>query len=435
MAAMAVAAHFRGPSHSSRYLLILFLLIVLTFAISLGAFIIDILLFIPHLAFGSYLVLAATIIMAICGVVSFAMRRTIVGRKTRQQRIAENAEMSGENYYAREGGKPPSPSIAASHPTVPMVSGANSGFNDSLPAFATFENQKKDDAVSDERVPLTHQRSPSEGTPSRMAGEAIPYGPPARSASRDRYGNPINGPPDGHGLAHGSSYERMNARGRGDMGPGGYRGGRGGYGRGGYDNYGAPSRGRGGYGPPPGRGGYGPRGGRGGYGTPPPRGAYGAGGMRGGRTPPPGQHGEPHDMRGPPEAHQAYGAYGQPPSDANGSYGPSSLASASASNVNAGYAAYNPDTSLPRAESPPPVPSNERGGPMGEAIEMEAAPIHGSDNYGQYGQLRDSDADVAGMVGLQQGHGPERHMTYMSDGSKYSNDEFVMPTVNSGSPR
>jgi hypothetical protein len=56
---------------------------------------------------------------------------------------------------------------------------------------------------------------------------------------------------------------------------------------------------------------------------------------------------------------------------------------------------------------------------------MDAAPpaAGGGGGYGQYGQLRDSDVDVAGMVGLQQGQGPGRHDTYMSDGSKYSTDE------------
>ena len=84
------------------------------------------------------------------------------------------------------------------------------------------------------------------------------------------------------------------------------------------------------------------------------------------------------------------------------------------------YDAYNPDrSSLPRAESPPPLPGSTDT--PGQAVEMDANPdpkVAGP--YG--GVLRDSDADVAGMVGLQQARsaGQERHN---SDGSKYSNEE------------
>jgi hypothetical protein len=423
---MAIVSHFHGPGHSSRYLLILFITIVFTFAVTLGAFIIDALLFMPHLAWGSYIVLAATIINAICGVVSFAMRRTIVGRKSRQKRIAENAEMSGENYYNREATtKPPSVIMTTSQPTVPLVSGANSAANDSMPTFTSFDTQRKEDAVSDERVPLT-QRSPSER---RVPGEPVAFNSPSRSGSRDAYGNPANGPPNGYGYA----TRAPSSRGRGDMGPGGHRGGRGGHGRGGFDPYGAPSRGRGGYGPSPGRGGYGPRGGRGGYGPPPPRGAYGPGGMRGGRAPPPPGHamgGGPQDRTGSPAgAYAAYaGAYGQQTPEPAHPYGSSQAPNGSMPSLTGGYAAYNPDTpSLPRAESPPPMSSAGDSGPIGQAIEMDAAPAGHGGNYNQYGNIRDSDVDVAGMVGLQQGRAPERHLTYMSDASKYSNEEQYVP--------
>jgi uncharacterized membrane protein YgcG len=411
---MAVVSHFHAPGHSSRYLLILFIAIVFTFAVSLGAFIIDALLFMPHLAWGSYIVLAATIINAICGVVSFAMRRTIVGRKSRQKRIAENAEMSGENFYNREATtKPPSVIMTTSQPTVPVVSGANPAANDSLPTFTSFETQRKEDAVSDERVPLT-QGSPSDR---RMPGEPAAYNSPSRSGSRDGYGY-ARGPP---------------TRGRGDMGPGGFRGGRGGHGRGGFDAYGASSRGRGGYGQPPGRGGYGPRGGRGGYGPPPPRGAYGPGGMRGGLTPPPPGHsmaGGPLDRRGSPGgAYAAYaGSYDQQAPNPAHPYGSAQAGNGSMPSLNNGYAAYNATTpSLPRAESPPPMSGVDDGGAIGQAIEMDAAPAGPGANYNHYGNLRDSDVDVAGMVGLQQGRAPDRHMTYMSDGSKYSNEDQYVP--------
>jgi hypothetical protein len=390
---MAGTSHFHSPGHSARYLLALFILLVIDFLICLLAFLIDVLLFIPHLAWGSYLVLASTIMVLISAIVTCAMRRTMVGRKSRRKRIAENAEMSGENYYGREGQSKQGMLDITTQPPIPMTSAAAA---DSLPTFATFESQKREDLVSDDRVPLT-QRAPSAASRSNaMPGEAVPMQAPSRSPPpRDRYGNPMNGPPDGYGVARGPSTESMRSRGSYSRGRGG------GYGRGGYDMYGAP-RGRGGYGPP-GRGGYGPpRGGRGGSGlTPPPRGAYG---MRGGRSPPPG-YGNPagqHDRR--PSPAEGYGAYGRRPSD-----GPSD-----------GYDAYSPDTrSLPRAESPPPLASELPSSSQAPVAEMDGQ----TQNYGQFGQIRDNDSDVAGMVDLQQGRGPNRHETYMSEESKYSSDE------------
>lgn len=267
---MAVITHMHAPSHSSRFLLIIFIFLFIDFLICLLAFLIDVLLFVPHLAWGSYLVLAATILVALSGLITCAMRRTLIGRKDRQKRIAENAEMSGENYYNRtvaqvkEEEVPRPPAIP-----LPPVSGANGVNNGSQPTFNSYEQNVKSDQISDENIPLTRRttsnRSPVPPVEQPSVGEAFNNGP-RRQGSRDQYGNPINEGMDGYGVRRGPSNERMRGR---DMGPGGYRGGRGGgYGRGGYDNYGPPMRGRGGYGGPPGRGGYGPRGGRGDTGLP-----------------------------------------------------------------------------------------------------------------------------------------------------------------------
>ena len=143
--------------------------------------------------------------------------------------------------------------------------------------------------------------------------------------------------------------------------------------------------------------------------------------MRGGRPPPPGYNGGPYDRRGSPA--EAYGAYGGrgpspgPPSAPGYNMNPSMPSVSTGS-----YDAYNPDrdSELPRAESPPPLP-----GAPGQAVEMDAttgSPQHAPQGFGQF---RDSDADIAGMVGLQQGRGPtpNRHDTYMSETSKYSTDE------------
>ncbi|KAK6956182.1 hypothetical protein Daesc_001455 [Daldinia eschscholtzii] len=338
--------------------------------VCLLAFLIDVLLFVPHMAWGSYIVLAATILVFMSFIISCAMRRTLVNRKARKRRIAENAEMSGENYYNRQAQQEvASPTTISRQPTVPVVSGAN-GPSDKVAGFASFE--KKDDRSSDERIPLT-ARTPSDRSPNHAPTDTsmtgTTYNVPQRTGSsnsmpRDQYGNPIEQAQDGYKMRRGPSFERMNARGRGGP-PAGYRG-RGGYGRGGYGAPYGPPGGRGGYGPPPpnGRGGYGP--GRGGYGPPPngrggygPRRGYGPGDMRGGRTPPPTYPGSgPYDRRPSPAG--AYGDYGPgrqgSPAGAMNSYEVEPpVPSIPAGMVEGGnYQAYNPDriSDLPRAESP-----------------------------------------------------------------------------------
>lgn len=432
MFVLAVIAHFHSPSHSPRYLLVLFIVGILNFLVCLLSFLVDVLLFVPHIAWGSYVVLAATILVALSGLVSCAMRRTVVGRKARQKRIAENAEMSGENYYNRQAQvtTAPVPSSSVLNPTVPLVSGAN-GRGDALPEFASYE--KRDDQSSDERIPLTAARTRSSRSPGTFNTDQTTYvNDTANQAematlrsmsttpgARDQYGNPLPAQ-DGYPMRSGS-VERMGSPPRGPVPPGAYRG-RGGYsgpGRGGYNGYGPPPGGRGGYGPP-GRGGYGPPGGRGGYG-PPPRG-YG-GPMRGGRTPPPPSYQGQYDRRGSPAGTNQYGSRMASP-------GPPSApgyANQSVSNVSSsGYEAYNPSRDeLPRAESPPPLPGIDDGIRPGQAIEMDAAggrsPANAPQGFGQF-NIRDSDSDVAGMLALQQARtsGADRHM---SDTSRYSQEE------------
>ncbi|KAH7358148.1 SUR7/PalI family-domain-containing protein [Plectosphaerella cucumerina] len=432
MFVLAVVAHLHSPAHSARYLLVVFIFSTITFLVCLLAFLIDVLIFIPHMAWGTYIVLAATIMVGLSGIVSCAMRRTLISRKNRRKQIAENAEMSGENYYNRENQV--KPAIVAPEPSMPMISGGN-GTGDNLPQFASFEDQKKDDQVSDERIPLT-SRSPTNRSLNHMPsdiGTDLSYNgaPSSRAGSvprpeRDQYGNPIiQQQQDAYAMRRmpssetNRSFDRANSRGRGGMPPGGFRG-RGGYGRGG-----------GGQGAPP-RGGFGPRG-RGGYGGPPPngRGGYGQPG-RGGPYGGPGGRGgyqAPYDRRGSPAEQYGQGGPAGPYSNSNNTN--PSLPSISQGS----YEAYNPQrASLPRAESPPPLPGDAPPPMVGQAVEMDAhsgSPAHAPQNFGSFNGIRNSDADIAGMVGLQQGmsnnNASNRHDTYMSDGSKYSSDEQYLP--------
>jgi hypothetical protein len=161
------------------------------------------------------------------------------------------------------------------------------------------------------------------------------------------------------------------------------------------------------------RGGYGPGPGRGG-----PNGMMGpmAGGamMRGGRG-------------GPPGYPNGNGSYrGESP---GGSYGPMGRAPAPGPGYGDGaYSGYNGGDirdSLPRAESPPPMPGIDSPGPVGQAVEMNAAtgsPSHAQQGFGNHFGVRDSDSDIAGIVGLQQQRVNMNHDTMISDGSRYSND-------------
>lgn len=486
MLILAVSAHFHSPSHSPRYLLCLFILGILTFLLSLLCFLVDLLLFVPHLAWGSYIVLAATVLIGISGVVSCAMRRTLVSRKARKKRIAENAEMSGENYYNRQGGATIPPIATAA---IPMASGAL-GSETKEPAFASFDMQKSatdQSRTSDERMPLTartlsntsptnpNNRIPMPGVPAgnerfaNQRGGMNGNGGPGRpyNGPRDEFGNPL--PPS---AAFGASRSRdpsqdsqmRNAyptmRGRG--GP--MMRGRGGYGPPGRGGYGPPPGSRGGYGPPPSSSGsYGPPSGRGGYGPGPNYrgGMMGpmAGGMVAGmaargRGPPPG-YSNGYNGPPPPQGYQRnmsppdgeYGVgYGRRPSDPNAP--PDNMRrNPSRGNPNAqGYVAYpgNSDSSLdlPRAESPPPMPGLSGTTPLaiGQAVEMDAmtgSPSHTPTGFGSYnngiGPLRDSDGDVAGMVGLQQSglpaHLRQGNGRVMSDTSFYSSDEYVQFSV------
>ncbi|KIW15200.1 hypothetical protein PV08_05245 [Exophiala spinifera] len=276
--ALAAAAHLHSPSHSARYLLGLLILLLPTLLVTLLAFLVDILLFVPHLQWGGWIVLASTILITASGVVTCAMRRTLVSRKARKKRIAENAEMSGENFYNRQAqeSKLPAQTFDSAEPTMPMVNGAPGA--DRLPNFATFESGKPDE----DRQPLRSQGVTSDGTTLRDGASDNFYPPPSvRSNSRppyderrDQYGNPIPRAAGAMMPPRQASEERTPAGSyrEGSVPPPGSRG------------YG--SRGRGKY---PSRGAYSPRGG--GYGPrgpPPPQGYPGRGGffpeMRGGYT-------------------------------------------------------------------------------------------------------------------------------------------------------
>ncbi|KAJ8098617.1 SUR7/PalI family-domain-containing protein [Lipomyces tetrasporus] len=89
---LSLIAHFHGPANSPRYLFFLLIFCLPTFILALLAFLVDILLFIPHLAWGGWIVLAATVIIAVCSLILCTMRRTLSSRKAMRKRIFESPE-------------------------------------------------------------------------------------------------------------------------------------------------------------------------------------------------------------------------------------------------------------------------------------------------------------------------------------------------------
>ncbi|KAL8842073.1 MAG: hypothetical protein Q9170_000676 [Blastenia crenularia] len=526
---LAASSHLHSPSHSPRFLLALLILLIPTLLVTLLAFLVDILLFVPHMRWGGWIVLVSTILIVASGVVTCAMRRTLVGRKARKKRIAENAEMNGENFYNRQNAPPPilDGARAETPPPLPqqppMVNGAPEA--DRLPQFASYEKNSHD--FEDDRVPL-NTRTPSNRTLPSSSTQAPPidegfdsYGGPGRGGlmrggprgmrggrggyggPRDEYGNPLPpsnafgpmpGPmrrdPSDPGMRHQYSDDGITGiqgRGRWGFPSRGYgRGGPPSSGRGGLNNYGrgippgmaagaGPGSGiplndmrdRRGPGPPPDySNGYPPFGGQrpgqyeqgapAGYGRSPSAPAYGrrspgppsAPGY--GRQPSPGPPSAPGYGRqlspGPPSNPSGFGRQPSPggrSAPGSNNQQPPGLPSAPGvyarqrSNSNPVGHGYNGRQPSPgpyqeqytRAESPPPpmpeVPANEQI--IGQAIEMDATT--GSSSHTptliKPMQLRDSDSDVQGLVGLQRQR--EHRESPLSLTSVYSSQEPYVP--------
>ncbi|KAF1809895.1 pali-domain-containing protein [Eremomyces bilateralis CBS 781.70] len=377
---LSVAAHLHSPSHSPRYLLILLMLSFPTLLVSLLAFLVDILIFTPHVSWGGWIVLGATILTMMCSVVTCAMRRTLVSRKARMKRIAENAEMNGDNYYASRQNQPPAqvtPSLPKADSPPPMTADSTVGEKQ----FAAFDSAQSKE-MGEDRVPLNPKnpsvRSAETLGPDDQSGRygdrpmVGGYGRHGREPPRDQFGNPIRTPggrPDPYGpapLRHQGSNGTMGSNRSGGPPPF-YPRGRGG----------PPMRGpRGGYmrGGPPGMRGP-PQPGFGGRGMPPPGRGMGGPMGRGHRTPPPGPYGGPNP---------------------DYPYGPGRQVSPQSMGLGG---EMDPRTGLPS----PPSPNAAFG-------------------------LRDSDGDVQGMIGLQQQRAGIPQIG--SPSSLYSEENYVPPRSN-----
>ena len=357
---MAVAAHFHAQARSPRFLLILLILALPTFLLSLLAFLVDILLFIPQLQWGGWIVLASTILIGISGIFTCVLRRTLVSREDRKRRVAENADMNGETYYASRAAN----GFAKVESPPPMS-----------PDVAGFTSPNKE-TMSEDRVPL----NPLAPSPTTHSAAATPFG--------EQDGTRPHSPGRGPRLAVNPYGDPMPPRGQMSNRPPGPEGAFAGSNRAGGPMP-FPARGRGGF-PPNRGGGFAPRGGfalrgggpplRGGF---PPRGGYGRGGMppNARRPPPPqGWTSGARGMGGGPDGTMAVGA-GMPMG--RGQRGPPPPVGGHGNGYNN---AYDP----PRIEIPPPGPTpytgyinhGQQGEPVdphdsiGQALPMDA--MHGS---------------------------------------------------------
>ncbi|KID59369.1 Actin cortical patch SUR7/pH-response regulator PalI, partial [Metarhizium brunneum ARSEF 3297] len=191
---LTVSSHSHGASHSLKYLTILFILTSITFVACLASLIIDMLVFSTHLSWGTYIVLVATIILAISDFGSFIRLRTIIARKSHQQRTVHNENTSGRDYDNRDSEAKPAP-VVVSHPMVPTIGGG--GSRDEHPVFVTSHSRKKNDSPTGERA-FPAQRSAGDKLEKAMhsnitdAGSAVATGKSTQPEARVHYGNTSN---------------------------------------------------------------------------------------------------------------------------------------------------------------------------------------------------------------------------------------------------
>ncbi|KAJ6258588.1 hypothetical protein Dda_6634 [Drechslerella dactyloides] len=465
---LAACSHLHGPANNPRYLLATLLFALPTFLATLLAFLVDILLFIPHLQWGGWIVLAATICILTAGIMTCAMRRTVVSRAAQKARIATNAEMNGEIYREQQAA-----TIAAAYGGPSSSAGGNSASSAAplrepkIPEFAAFEMTRKPSTDTD-RTPLNPRGqtpqpqhppqdlprfpSPQQNAPGGFDPHVPRHPTPGRDEfnpsplSRQRSNHTMNSNSDTYGPP--SSFDGRNGTPPVPpmpMGPGG---------RGGYPMRGGSMRGRGGPGMGPPRGGYGPppRGGMG------PRGGPGmgprGGGMYRGRGGPNGFYVGPNGPMGPVEERPYIGPgpppvfmrpgdqgppdfdrrqgpgfdsdnmYGPPPRRPNmdtppidnrpgGPYGPPPRRLTNEiSREDLGYA--QPEN--PRYASPPPLPIQA---PVEEnrynAYEMDAAPIMSLNPIGM------------AVVGQPAANARTPSPALQSPTSRYSQDDYVPP--------
>lgn len=190
---MAVSAHFYGPGHSSRFHIALLVVLFPTFLVTLLAFLVDILMFVPHLNWGGWFVLGSTVVQAFCGIVTCAMRRMLVSRKARHKRLAENAErIETDNML-----KAPEPVPSLPKPNEPLVEqrelSISRARSPKLPSFAMYDTSPVAPIPTPNESDLSMSRARSPKLPSFAMYDTGPIGSAPTLASDDER-RPLNTP-------------------------------------------------------------------------------------------------------------------------------------------------------------------------------------------------------------------------------------------------
>ena len=115
---LALGGHTANSGRSPKYMLIFTLFSLPTIILTLLAFLVDILIFVPNLDWGTWVTLVSTVLNVIVGVLICASRRRLNTRLAMKARIAENEEINGQNLYNYEYlEREPSPADKATVPS------------------------------------------------------------------------------------------------------------------------------------------------------------------------------------------------------------------------------------------------------------------------------------------------------------------------------
>lgn len=163
-------AHFPRAGSSSGYLLFILIFSLPCFLVSLLAFLVDILLFVPHLDWGGWIVLGSTVLIAIFGVFLCVLRRTTSSRKAVEQNTLDHAEMHPLGQYdnAFSGGISYKPTANSGDLIFANSIDGYKAMNNSLPQLGELKleaNVSNYSAETDEEAPLTNnaQKRPISG--------------------------------------------------------------------------------------------------------------------------------------------------------------------------------------------------------------------------------------------------------------------------------
>lgn len=162
---MSIFGHLERTRDSSAYLLASIILSVPTVILTLLAFLVDILIFVPNLDWGTWVTLGATILNSAASISICASRRRLGTRKAMRARIAENDAINSQSYYNSQHLQDP-------EPEQDMLESDKA----TLPRFAQFEMQHRDSDVETVRLNmLDHDgRSVRSDTPSRSSPPRYP---------------------------------------------------------------------------------------------------------------------------------------------------------------------------------------------------------------------------------------------------------------------